>query len=88
VARQPFARSASGYARIVEVAAAFLLVIIIIAATIVGGGIYAITMWLRKRQLAPEGDKVEGAPGAPDRARRPEHVEVESEQKTRFAGTR
>jgi hypothetical protein len=85
VLRQPFARSASGYAHTVEVAAAFLIVIIIIAATIVGGGIYAITMWLRKRQLAPEGDKVEGAP---DRPRRPEHVEVESEQKTRFAGTR
>jgi hypothetical protein len=71
-----------------EVAAAFLLVIIIIAAVIVGGGIYAIIAWLRRRQLDPEGDMVEGSPDAVDPQRRPEHLAVDTEQKSRFAGTR
>jgi hypothetical protein len=68
-----------------EAAATFLLVIVFVAVLIVGGGVYAIASWLRKRQLSPEGDKVEGPASEP---RRPGHVEVESEQHTHFVGTR
>jgi hypothetical protein len=70
-----------------EVAAVFLLFIIVVALAIVGGGVYAITMWLRKRQLDPEGDKVEGPAGASEPQRRPEHVDVDNEQHRRFVGT-
>jgi hypothetical protein len=67
------------------VGAAFLLVILLVVLLVVGGGVYASASWLRKRQLDPEGDKVEGMRDEPPR---PEHLEVESEQKARFVGTR
>lgn len=76
-----------------EVAAAFMLVIVLILVAVLGGGLYVVAMWLRRRQLDPEGDKVEQPPqGAnererPDRAH-PEHVAVESEQRSRFVGSR
>jgi len=46
---------------------------------------YALSMWLRGKELAPEGDEFEGNQ---DDHRRPEHVEVEDEQNARFVGTR
>ncbi len=75
------------------VAAAFLLVIALVVLAVLGGGVYLVAMWLRGRQLHPEADKVERPPQGtgedqrPDRAR-PEHVAVESEQRSRFAGSR
>jgi hypothetical protein len=58
----------------------FILVIVLIVVAALGGGLYALSMWLRGRKLAPEGDR-EDRP-------RPEHVEVEGEQRARFVGTR
>jgi len=63
----------------------FILVIVLIVVAALGGGLYALSMWLRGRKLAPEGDRIEG--DREDRPR-PEHVEVEGEQRARFVGTR
>jgi uncharacterized protein YneF (UPF0154 family) len=75
-----------------EVAAAFLIVIVFIVVGVLGGALYLVAMRLRGRQLDPEEDKVEqpaGRAGHQQEGRpRPEHVEVESEQRTRFAGSR
>lgn len=68
-----------------EIGAFFLLVIVIVIGAGLGGGVYAIAMWLRGKELAPERNKLEPEPdeeGPP-----PEHREVESEQRTRFVGT-
>jgi hypothetical protein len=70
-----------------EIGGLLLLVVILIVAAILGGGLYVLTMWLRGKQLHPQGDKVEG-PRDRDERPRPDHVEVENEQKTRFVGTR
>ncbi len=67
-----------------EIGAFFILLIVLIVVAALGGGLYALTMWLRHKQLDPEGDKIEGEPQ--DR-QRPEHVEVENEQHARFVGT-
>ncbi len=75
-----------------EVAAAFLIVIVLVVVAILGGGLYVVAMWLRRKQLDPEEDKVKRPPGTAERQEEgrphPEHVEVESEQRTRFAGSR
>jgi flagellar basal body-associated protein FliL len=68
-----------------EIAAAFILLIVLIVVAGLGGGLYALTMWLRHKQLHPEGDEIESEPQ--DRPR-PERVEVENEQNARFIGTR
>jgi flagellar basal body-associated protein FliL len=68
-----------------EVGAFFILVIVLIVVAALGGGFYALTMWLRHKQLDPEEAKIEGEP---QERVRPEHVEVESEQNARFVGTR
>jgi len=70
-----------------EIGAFFILVILLVVVAALGGGLYALTMWLRHRQLDPETekDKIEGEPR--DR-RRPAHVEVENEQNARFVGSR
>jgi hypothetical protein len=83
----------------VEAGAFFLLVVAIIALAVLGGGVYALAMALRRKKLHPEGDTVEresfDQPLQPDETardrregQRPEHVEVESEQRSRFVGTR
>lgn len=69
-----------------EFGAIFILVLVVIVLAVLGGGLYALTMWLRGRQLHPEGNKLEDAP-EPDQ-RRPEHVEAENEQRTHYVGTR
>lgn len=71
-----------------EIAAFFILVIALIVLAVLGGGVYAVAMWLRHRQLDPEGDKVEGSGEEAETHARPEHVEVESTQRARFVGTR
>jgi hypothetical protein len=72
------------------VGAIFLLLLVLIVVALACFGIYALTMSLRHRQLDPDEDRVEG-PGRngqePER-RRPEHLEVESEQRSRFVGHR
>lgn len=68
-----------------EFGAFFILVLVLIVVGILGGGFYALTMWLRHKQLDPEDQQIEGEP---QERPRPEHVEVENEQRTRFVGTR
>jgi hypothetical protein len=63
----------------------FILVIVFIVVAFLGAGLYAVSMWLRGRKLAPEGDQIEG--GHENRPR-PEHVSVDTEQHARFVGTR
>jgi flagellar basal body-associated protein FliL len=67
------------------IGAVFILVLVLIVLAVLGGGLYAVTMWLRHRQLDPEGDKVEGH-GEPDRQARPEHVRHGKAQRARFVG--
>jgi hypothetical protein len=68
-----------------EIGAFFILVIVLMVVAALGGGFYALTMWLRHKQLDPEEDKIEDEPQGRGR---PEHVEVESEQNARFVGSR
>ncbi len=63
----------------------FILVILLIVLVVLGGGLYALTMWLRGKKLAPEGDAIEGE--QEDRPR-PKHVKVDDGQRARFVGTR
>ena len=67
--------------------AVFILIIVLVVLAILGGGVYAIAAWLRHRQLAPEGDKLQDLQ-EPERPQRPEHLEVKNEQRTRFVGNR
>lgn len=68
-----------------EFGAFFILVLVLIVVAVLGGGLYAVSMWLRGKKLAPGGDELEGEPQERPRS---EHLEVENEQKTRFVGTR
>jgi hypothetical protein len=86
-----------------SIGAFFILLVVLGVVVILGGGLYALTMWLRHKQLDPEGDKVEGTT-TPDASRaeheeahnervgargsQPKHVRVENEQRRRFVGTR
>jgi flagellar basal body-associated protein FliL len=63
----------------------FILLVVLVVVGILGGGVYAAAMWLRHKQLDPEKDKTEGERENPPR---PEHVEVDNEQRARFVGTR
>ncbi len=69
-----------------EIGAFFILVIFAVVLAVLGGGIYAIAARLRHKQLDPEEDKLKGSKMAEQRSR-PEHVEVDSEQRTRFVGS-
>lgn len=69
-----------------EIGAFFILIIVLVVLVVLGGGVYGIATWLRHRQLHPEEDKVE-SPREPERQRRPEHHQVDTEQDTRFVGT-
>lgn len=66
----------------------FLLVLILVALVVVGGFAWAVAGHLRRKKLSLEGDKVEGGVAGGEQEPRPEHVHVENEQRTRFAGTR
>jgi hypothetical protein len=76
-----------------EAGALFLRVLLAIVIAAAGFVVCGIAARLRQRQFHREGDKVEG-PGGPaepaggERRARPEHVEVDSEQRTRFADSR
>jgi hypothetical protein len=69
-----------------EIGAFFILVILVVVLAVVGGGIYAIAARLRHKQLDPEEDKLEG-PEKVEQGPRPEHLEVDSEQRARFVGS-
>jgi hypothetical protein len=69
-----------------EAGAFFILVLALIVFAALGGGIYVIAMWLRDKQLDPEGDKVEGSGEKADPPPRPEHVEHGKAQRAHFIG--
>jgi|GEM_PF-4994863 len=71
-----------------EIGGFFILVIVLIVVAFLGGGVYAIAMWLRHKQLDPEGDKVEGSSEEAEGQARPEHVEHGKAQRARFVGSR
>jgi hypothetical protein len=66
-----------------EIGAFFILVILVVVLGVGGGAIYAVATALRRKKLDPKEDKLDGT-GA---ERRPEHLEVDSEQRTNFVGT-
>jgi hypothetical protein len=72
-----------------EIGAFFILIVLLIVLAVLGGGVYAIAMWLRHKQLDPEQDKLEG-PGEGDESQeaRPEHVRHGKAQRARFIGSR
>ncbi len=67
-----------------EIGGFFLLVVLLIVVAVLGGGVYAVAMWLRGKQLDPDGDRVEGEGSE---APRPEHLAVEGDQQSRAVGT-
>jgi len=69
-----------------EFGAIFILLIVLIVVGVLGGGLYLLVMYLSGKRLDPEEDKLEQGQDASHR--RPEHVEVESGQGSRFVGSR
>ena len=69
-----------------EIGAFFILVILFIVLAVLGGGVYAVAMWLRHKQLDPAGDEVEGSIGEPETEVRPKHVKHGKAQRARFVG--
>ena len=70
-----------------EFGAFFILVLVVIVAVALGGFVYLLAARRRRRQLRPEGGTLDAR--RPDGEReRPEHLAVETEQRTRFIGTR
>jgi hypothetical protein len=67
-----------------EIGGFFLLVIVIVVVGGLGGLLYAIAARLRHKELDPEGNKLDTSP---ESGQRPEHAEVQSEQKVRFVDT-
>jgi hypothetical protein len=65
----------------------FILLIVVIVVVIGGGLVYAIAMRGRARQLSSKGGTLDAE--RPDEGeKRPEHLEVDTEQRSRFIGTR
>ncbi len=79
-----------------EVLAFFFLVVALVVLAVLGGGVYLIAARLRQKQLDPREDRVEGPVQQPNGRRgergrpggRPEHVELDGAQRTRFVGSR
>lgn len=69
-----------------EIGAVFIFIVFLIVLAILGGGLYAITMWLRHRQLHSEEDKLQGPAEKPAGQARPEHVRHGRAQRARFLG--
>lgn len=68
-----------------EIGGFFILLVVLIVVAIAAFFLFGTSWTLRRKQLDPEGDKVEGgADGRP----RPEHNAVEGEQNARFVGGR
>lgn len=71
-----------------EIGAFFILLILLIVLAVLGGGVYAVAMWLRHKQLDPEGDKVEGSGEDTETQARPEHIKHGKAQRAHFVGSR
>jgi hypothetical protein len=71
----------------VSIGGFFLLVLVIAAVVVLGGAVFAIAARGRRRQLSPKGGTLDARRPDEDRAR-PEHVEVDTEQRARFVGSR
>lgn len=71
-----------------EIGAFFILVIVLIVLAVLGGGVYAIAMWLRHRQLHPDEDKLAEPEKEPEAGVRPTHVRHGDAQRARFVGSR
>jgi hypothetical protein len=68
-----------------EFGAFFILVIVLVVVAVPGGDLYALALWLRVKDV----EAVEDGVGCPREDRpRPEHVELENEQRARFVGAR
>jgi hypothetical protein len=76
----------------VGIGAIFILVIVAIVVAVIAALLLGVGSALRRGKMHPEGDKVEGRHDgeqpADGRARRPEHVRVSTEQRTRFTANR
>jgi hypothetical protein len=82
-----------------EIGAIFILLIVIAVVAVLGGLLFLLLARLRGRELDPDGNRLAGVTD-PDQAGaqagtnqagsdgRPEHVEVEREQRERFVGSR
>jgi hypothetical protein len=72
-----------------EWGALFILVLVVLVVIVGGGVVLAIAARGRRRQLSPEGGTLDAHRPKDEReADRPEHVAVETEQRSRFIGTR
>lgn len=67
----------------------FILVLLAVLVAIVAALVLATASALRRRKLAPERDKL-AQPSSDEQSRQehPEHASVDTEQRTRFVGTR
>jgi hypothetical protein len=70
-----------------EIGAFFILVLVLVVVAVLGGGIWMTAGYLRKQKLG-RGEDRGGRNARSDNGTRPRHVEAESEQRTRFVGTR
>ena len=74
------------------IGAVFILVIVAIVLAVGAALLLGVGSGLRRAKMHPEGDRVEGRRDgeepAEGRARRPEHVRVSTEQRTRFIANR
>jgi hypothetical protein len=74
----------------VGVGAIFILLVVIIVVAVLAAMFLGLTGKLRRDKMHPEGDRVEapqdetGVREEPDTERRPTHVRVSGEQRTRF----
>ena len=74
------------------IGAVFILLVLAIVLAVGAALLLGVGSALRRGKMHPEGDKVEGPQGgeepAREGARRPEHVRVSTEQRTRFIANR
>lgn len=66
----------------------FVFVLFVLAVAVGGGVVWAMAGHLRRKKLDPAGDQVEPGTEQEPATRPPLHHQVESEQRTHFAGTR
>ena len=72
-----------------EIGALFLLVLVAIVVVVVGGTVWAIAAHGRKKQLSSDGGTLDARrPDEDADGERPEHLEVDTEQRTRFVGSK
>jgi hypothetical protein len=72
-----------------EIGALFLLVLVAIVVVVGGGAVLAIAAHGRKKQLSSDGGTLDARPPDEDvDPERPEHLEVDTEQRTRFVGSK